>query len=435
MLAALPTLRVEAPGELPCELGERLRPALVEQGLVVDGRAAHRLVVVRAGRDLVVRLLDGSGRELGWRTLKPTAGDCPVLPRTVGLLARAWLSARVPPASAADAGEAPTRAREELDRDAGAAPLSEAPRDAAVADAGGPAGALGSSSGSERDAGLAARAPRGTAPTSSPRQGDARSEPGDGGARPPRTAELRTEPDAGAPASSTGGEAGTPTPRAAGGAAEAPRTTATTGTRVRAEVPASATELPPDAGPPDAGPPDAGPPDAGPPDAGPPPPSMTLTIAAAGGVSLDSARPAGQVTAFAEWGFREPWGLVLDLGFETPRQVTLPPGTVTLQSYWLGLAARRTLVRHLNATLGVRLFLLPASTAGFTLPASRLLVSGAVYAAVDWRQPVYGPLFLLARLGGQARFQAEEVVVPGVQGSLFLPEWSFFAQAGLGLKL
>ena len=76
VVAALPALRVEAAGELPCDLGARLPAAVSEQGLTVDDGAGHRLVIARAGPSVVVRLLDGAGRELGWRTLRPLVKDC-----------------------------------------------------------------------------------------------------------------------------------------------------------------------------------------------------------------------------------------------------------------------------------------------------------------------------------------------------------------------
>jgi len=349
VLAALPALRIETTGELPCELGTRLEKAALEQKLVVDAGAAHRLVVADAGDLLLVHVLDAAGHELGGRTLRPAQKDCAVLPRTVVLLAGTWLAARFP--------EAPVEAA----RDAGPPAPSPAPKTV----------------------------------------------------RPPRAAEP--VPDAGEP------------PELAVDAGE------DAGVLAEAVV---------DAGPPDAGPPpDAGrpgatrrgePADAGSPSVAPP---RTFTLAVVGGAIFDLERPAGQVSAFADWGFFRALGALLELGLDSTRSASIPPGVITLQSYWLGIALRLAVIANLYASLGGRVFLMPVATIDFTFPASRTLWGGAFFASLDWRQPLIGPLFVIGRIGGQARIQAENIVVPGADGQLFLPVWSFFAHAGLGLKL
>jgi hypothetical protein len=115
--------------------------------------------------------------------------------------------------------------------------------------------------------------------------------------------------------------------------------------------------------------------------------------------------------------------------------VSHPDGTVDLQSYWAGLAVRRALVANLHATLGARLYVLNARAMNFTTPGNAVIPAGAAFLSVDWRQPLGDTLFLLAQLGGQARFSPEVLVVPGSTAVLVLPVWSFFANAGLGLKL
>ncbi len=125
------------------------------------------------------------------------------------------------------------------------------------------------------------------------------------------------------------------------------------------------------------------------------------------------------------------WGLALDGTFDSPRTLLTSRGTITLQHYAVGLSVRRQLVSNLHATAGGRLVFLPASVAD----TSRLLISGAFFLTVDWRQPLIGPLFAVARIGTQARIQPEVLTVSGAPEFMVLPVWSFTAQAGLGLKL
>ncbi len=172
------------------------------------------------------------------------------------------------------------------------------------------------------------------------------------------------------------------------------------------------------------------------PDAPPAPRTLSVDLAVAGGVTLDLARPAAQATAVADVSLYERWAATLEAGFESNRSVTGASGggTLDLQSYWVGLAGRVRLVSHLHAALGARLFFMSAQASGPTSD-SRLVLGGAVFTALDWRQPLGESLFLLARVGGQARFRAESVSIPGSDTALYLPPWSFFALGGLGLKL
>ncbi|MBL8952955.1 MAG: hypothetical protein JNK82_19415 [Myxococcaceae bacterium] len=366
MVLAATSLRVEAGGDLPCELGTRLAAALAEQKLEVDDRAEHRLIVVRVKDDVVVRLVDRAGIELGWRSLKPSAKDCAVVPKTVALLARTWLKTTPPATPSPPAGER--------------------------------AGVRGQLSEPEEKKRFE---PRPVEPET-PRVPEA--------ARPitpqplPLTPTLFPTRGEGAPVSIDAGD-------------------------IDAGVI--------DAGVIDAGVIDAGVVDAGVIDAGTPGPprSMSLSIAVAGGASLDLVRPVAQLTAFADWGFSGAWGATLDLGLDSNRTASDGAATLEVQSYWVGLAARRQLIWNLYATLGARLFLYNAIARNVTTPDTTLLFGGAAYAALDWRQPVLDTLFLLARIGGQLRFRGESLAIPGANADVYLHPWSFFAQAGVGLKL
>ncbi len=342
LLAALPALRVETSGELPCELDTRLKAAALEQKLTLDDVAAHRLIVTSSGDALVVRLVDSAAQELGQRTLRPTQKDCAVLPRTVILLARTWLSARLPAAAAVE-----------------------------PVDAGPPA----------------VEVPRRVTP-------------------PPPRRPVEPVADAGsAPETVDAGiliiDAGTPQP-------------------------------PPRAEPPDAGP--ARPIVTPTTDAGTPTP-RTVSLAVAGGISLDVERPVGQFSLFVDWAFFKALGATVELGLDTPRSVAVSPGAVTLQSYWGSLALRVAFFSRLHASLGARLFVMPAASVNVTTPSSLVLITGGFFASADWRQPLTEWLFVMARVGGLVLIRPEVLVVPGTNGALILPAWSFFAHAGVGLKL
>ncbi|MFO0593944.1 MAG: hypothetical protein U0228_01535 [Myxococcaceae bacterium] len=86
-------LAVEVGPGVPCELATSLPRAIADQKLPpLDG--SLKLQARSDAGQLTVRLVDGD-RVWGERTLKPSAIDCAVLPKTIGLLVRSWTAQRL----------------------------------------------------------------------------------------------------------------------------------------------------------------------------------------------------------------------------------------------------------------------------------------------------------------------------------------------------
>lgn len=150
--------------------------------------------------------------------------------------------------------------------------------------------------------------------------------------------------------------------------------------------------------------------------------------------------PADQLTAqgqlLADWGFLEPWGMMLDLGLQSTRSAHLGPGAVSLSLAFASLLAR---VRfsplphsHLLFGLGARLELLSARATGYSENSSVSLLAGGPVLTAQWRQRLTGGLFLAVLAEAHLRTRPETFSIERVGTVLTLPPLAFSAGLGAG---
>src|SRR5205809_546229 len=98
--AETPRVRLHVDPGCPCGLSSSASASLAAEGVSVapsDDGTAWVLLVRAEGQSVLVTLEDSQSQVRGARRLNPTAGDCPVVGRSVALLVKAWLAARLRP--------------------------------------------------------------------------------------------------------------------------------------------------------------------------------------------------------------------------------------------------------------------------------------------------------------------------------------------------
>jgi hypothetical protein len=176
--------------------------------------------------------------------------------------------------------------------------------------------------------------------------------------------------------------------------------------------------------------------------ASPPPPQRrralhTFSLSAnAGGAMAPADMPVAQFFANFDVGFYEPWGVAVDGGFETPRNI----GGLSSQLGWAGLSLRRAFfffsdTTGLYVSLGARLVRFHASLDLLQMISSTDLLSAAGVLQLEWRQVLVAGLFLSASVQAQARLRAEHFSANGTDLQFLVPPWGFALSGGVGWTL
>jgi hypothetical protein len=165
-------------------------------------------------------------------------------------------------------------------------------------------------------------------------------------------------------------------------------------------------------------------------------PEHAFSIQAFGGGALAPGDAAVlHASIGADWAFSVPFALQIDGGIETTRSGAWSLGVINASLSWLGLALRcRALSAGLSGlfiSLGGRFERIAVSVEGEETD-GRNVVTGAAFAAVEWRQALRGALFFAVKTYAQLRPRAEDFSVREKAEVLAIPPWGFGASVGLG---
>jgi hypothetical protein len=382
---------LELPAQAPCALSTALPLALADENLVVAKSPLKLSVAPRQG--VIAVALSDHGVVRATRELDFAAEDCPVLPQVIATLARAW-----------------------VDRTMRAAALAVGPRRAPVAPAPEPEPAVEPESTST------------VAPVATP---VAQPEPTAPVALAAPVVEPESTPTVAPAAKSVVEPEATPLVAPAPTAAAEPAASAPA--RSPAPTPLKSTPAPELAS-----------------SAPAPSPvgSHSLSVLAMAGVSV---APSDVLVASGrgavEVGIREPWGLALEFGADSPRSIhTASDLTLDARLIWAGLEGRYALFlghsRGLYFITGVRLEVLSISFAGpLVQPITNVPdVTAAATAAIEYRHTLGEGFFAVARLGAELRPGAISftLTAQNLMQSSFetfsLPPWGFTLNLGLGWR-
>ncbi len=163
-------------------------------------------------------------------------------------------------------------------------------------------------------------------------------------------------------------------------------------------------------------------------------PLRTLAVQLSAGVGVDRYVTA-QVVGTLSIGVREPWGVAIDFGAETPHS----NGPIQATLWGGGLWARRAFLffdgslTGLYASLGAKLYVLSVSS---FLGTKTERITGAGAVQLEWRQMLVKGLFASAALSGQLRLWEERVTFSGVGATddlaLVIPAASVATSIGIG---
>jgi hypothetical protein len=169
-----------------------------------------------------------------------------------------------------------------------------------------------------------------------------------------------------------------------------------------------------------------------------PHPTRTLSVMLAGGGAIATGDAAvGTARLAVELGFAEPWAVAIDAGFQSLRGAsTANGGSVRASLQWATLSARRAFfsrgVRGLQLSLGAQLVRLEAAARGFTQSSRASVFTPGAAVSAEWRQPLAAGLFVLGRLGFQARWPQTFSINGLASPVLSVPAWGFGLEAGVG---
>lgn len=143
--------------------------------------------------------------------------------------------------------------------------------------------------------------------------------------------------------------------------------------------------------------------------------------------------PAGQLAL--DWGRRDGFAGVLDLGVEGIRRAKQGEGSIAAVPWFASLGA--SLERPLGpvvleASAGARLYLVWAEARGFATNRTATILSPAAYAQVEARLPVWRGVYVSMAVVGGARFRPESLTIDAVGEVLALPPWFGGVTLGIG---